>query len=132
MKSFTTLVVMYTVLFVMLDTVPVLPPGFEAVGKQQSNEMAKTLLNVFSKILTAANDRIGRDDELGQTFIKGANSVLSVIRKHLDGEDGEQSASKHEIGQTIIDALSNFLSASIRNTDPNDEMIQTSLNGLKQ
>ena len=64
------------VLFVTLEAAPtVLPSRFEAAEEQQSNKMAKTFLNIFSKFRTTAGDRIGKDgsiiqadDELGRTF----------------------------------------------------------------
>ena len=161
--------------------------------------MAKTFQNVFSKILTTAGGKIGRDgsiqadsearriilsdignifsaltknitadpnDEVEQTFIKGANSIASVIRKQLDDEgalghiqsedeslqtvmnfigallsrkmkkavSGDvhvQSARRNEVGLTMINATLDLLSALIRNTNPNDELQQTTWNGAK-
>ena len=162
MKSFITFMVLCTVLFAMLDAAPVLPSGydaeFESVGRQQSDEMAKTILNVFSKILAAVGDRIGRDgsiqgdsdseikqmvlnitvnflsalsksvkidpgfnDEVGQTLIKGIDSLLSAVRKR----DG------NEIAQTIFKTVNDLLSAASRKADPNDEMLQTVYSGFK-
>ena len=54
------------------------------------------LLNVFSNILTAASDRIGRDgniqadNELGWTFLNVASSLLSSTSKKADPNDEVQ------------------------------------------
>ena len=136
MKSLTTLVVLCTALFVALDAIPVLPSGyeaeFEAVGRQQSDEMMKTFLNVFSKILTAASDRIGRDgsiqadNALGRTLLNLANSFLSAASKKADPND--------ELQQSLFNGFNSILSSIGKQLDDggkiqsNDEMAQTFMN----
>ena len=50
----------------MLEAAPVLPFSFETVEEQllQYDEMAQTFLNVFSKNLTVAGNRAGRDGSI--------------------------------------------------------------------
>ena len=103
MKTVITLVVLITALFVTLEAAPVLPSGFEAAEEQQSDEMAKTFLNILNKILGIAGNRIGRDGS-------------------IQADD--------ELGQTFLNFVSNFLSSVSKIANPNDEVAQTLLNGV--
>ena len=168
--TFVHMVQLCAALFVILDAAPVLPASsydteFESIGRQQSDEMTKIFLNVFSKpFLTAAGngiDKVGSiqwdgyskvwqtiqfetdllnstsnflsvlsksiksdptyNDEVGQTFIKGIDSILSAVRKQHG----------NEIVQTIFKTINDLLSTASRKADPNDEMLQTAFNGFK-
>ena len=107
MKSLISLVMLCTALFVALDAAPVLPSGyeaeFEAVGSQQSDEMAKTFLNVFTKILTTAGDKVGRDGSI---------------------------QADNELGKMVLNIASGLLSSASKKADPNDEFQQTFFNGF--
>ena len=136
MKYLISLVVLCTAIFVTLDAAPVLPSGyeaeFEAVGRQQSDEMAKTFLNVFTKILSAAGDRIGRDgsiqadDELGKTFLNVVSSLLSAMGKKADPND--------KLQQTFFNGFNSILSSIGKRLDEggeiqsDDEMTKTIMN----
>ena len=111
MKTIITLVtvVLFTAaLFVTLEAAPtVLPSRFKAAEEQQSNEVAKMFLNIFSKIRTTAGDRIGRDgsiqvdDELGRTFLNFVGNFLSSVSKIADPND--------EVAQTILNGVNSIL-----------------------
>jgi hypothetical protein len=145
------LVVLSIALFAGLDAAPVLPSGFEAeldaVARQQSDdsEMAKTFLNIFTKILTSkinggdgsiqADNEIGRtllnvasgllsaagkkadpNDKLQQSLLNGFSSVLSAIGSRL-GEGGEIQSDNDEMMKTVMNVLGTFLSAMTKTND---------------
>ena len=86
-------------------------------------------LSALSKHAKADPDR-EFNDEIGQTFIKGVNSVLSAIRKHLDGEGGEVQ-SDDEMMQTIMNLFGTFLSG-MTNKIENGELQFVSDNELQR
>ena len=104
-KLLITLMVLCTALFIMLDAAPVLPSGFEAVGEQQYDEMAKTFLNIFNKIPTATGKKGSRD--------------------------GSIQVDSKEVALSFLDFMSSFISAEREKTDPNDKAQQTFFNGFE-
>ena len=156
MKFLIPIVVLCTAaLFVTLDAAPTLtlPFGFEAaelesLGRQQSDdsEMAKTFLNVFSKVLTTVGDKIGRDgsiqadNELGKTFLNVVSGLLSAASKKADPNDqlqqsffngfnsilsslgkrlneGGEIQSDDEMAKTFMNVFGTLLSAMAKNID---------------
>lgn len=100
-KFLITPVVMCTALFIVLDAAPVLPSiaSFEAAGWQPSNDMAKTILNMFSKSLTTAGDEGGRY--------------------------GSIQVDSKEVALSFLDFMGSLLSAEREKKDPNDKILQT-------
>ena len=170
MKSLTTLVVLFTALFVTLDAAPVLPSDFEAeleaVGRQQSygsiqadNALERTLLNLASSFLSSASKKNNPNDKLQRSLFNGFNSILSSIGNWL-GDDGKEIQSNDEIAQifmnlfgslpsamtkkidngeiqsadeivpAFLNLMGNMLSLASKNTDTNDDVARSFLNGF--
>ena len=115
MKSLVTPTMLCIALFIIkLDAAPVLPSGheaddeFEAVGRQQSDEMGKTFLNAFSKVLTAANDRIGRGSQIQSNNERKVLNLLgnlgSALQKKANPEDN--------ITQTFLSLFNTLVSGA--------------------
>ena len=105
--------------------------GFEAAGEQHSNEVAKTFLNTFSKILTAGGNKGSRDGsiqvdskEVGLSFLNFIGSVFSAEREKTDLNDKAQ--------QTFFNGFDSLLSLARKQlggeTLSNDEIMQTLMN----
>ena len=101
MKSI--IVILCTALLVTLDAAPaILPSGYDsgAVGEQQSDKMAKAILNQFAgKIISAAGDRVGRDDSIQADDEQTPLNFIKNGEVHIQGND---------LGQTLLKAASNF------------------------
>ena len=87
-KFLITPVVLCTALFIVLDAAPVLPStaSFEAAGWQPSNDMAKTILNMFSKSLTTAGDKGGTDASIQVDGKEVALSFLNFVGSFISAE----------------------------------------------
>ena len=112
MKSLITPMVLCIALFIIkLDAAPVLPSGheadheFEAVGRQQSDEMRKTFLNAFSEIL---NDRIGRGSQIQsnneQKVLNLLGNLGSALQKKVNPKD--------DIAQTFLSLFNTLVSGA--------------------
>ena len=159
MKLLISFVVLCTAaLFVTLDAAPTLPSGFEDAEVQKSDEIAKTFLNVFSNILSAASKNINPDDNMARSLLDGFSNFISAVgRKVNDGEiqsgdemkqvfmnllssvlsgitkkieNGEVQSADKEIGRAFFNFMGTVISAAKRKADPNDELAQTFLNGF--
>lgn len=135
MKSIIILLLLGTALFIATNAAPMQVrgspwPAFNRAEFQSNNEMAKTLLNLFSNVLSSIGKRIGENgeipsDEYGKVFTNLLSTFVSAISKKIDSDGKIQS---DEIIQT---ALNTFLSTVGKNVDPNDEVEQTFLNTVK-
>ena len=72
----------------MLDAAPVFPStaSFEAAGWLPSNDMAKTILNMFSKSLTTAGDKGGTDSSIQVDSKEVALSFLDFMSSFISAE----------------------------------------------
>ena len=126
---------MCTALFIVLDAAPVLPStaSFEPAGWQPSNDMAKTILNMFSKSLTTAGDEGDRygsiqvdSKEVALSFLDFMGSLISAEREKTDPNDKTL-----QIFFDIFDTAYSLLSDRYNgNTRSDDEIIQTILNSF--
>ena len=96
----------------------------------------KGVYSIFSAIKRQLDDEdtgdIQSEDELLQMIAKYISTILpDKMKKVANGEAHPQSASKDELGPAIFNAALDIFSALKRNTDPNDELKQTILNGFK-
>lgn len=72
----------------MLDAAPVFPStaSFEAAGWLPSNDMAKTILNMFSKSLTTAGNNGGTDSSIQVDSKEVALSFLDFMSSFISAE----------------------------------------------
>ena len=134
--------------------------SFEVAGEQQSDEIAKSLLKFVSKILTfaASGDKMDGDgrirvtNELRGSLLNVARSLLSAVSKKADARNQiilnglgsfistiEKQVSEgrrhldveNELRKTLLNIVESALLAAIRKADPNNEITQTGLLGMK-
>lgn len=95
--------------------------GFNGAEVQFDDEMKRTMMNIFSNLVSAFAKKIGENgeiqsDELAKTFMSVFSNLFSAMSHKI--ENGEIQSG--EFAQSFLNIISNLMSGMGKNSDSSD------------